>query len=681
MGGQFIEPGETMLKVDYTKFRLKPDEEIKDALKETAGIFIISCNKCYKEFEIDVEPEYEKLLEILGDDKSKISGHAAIDFLCNSHLTVKKLSRIDIPTSTDAVGVISCGIGIQLIAEKLKGKRVLALADSVPENGKVRSGAGYHGISLGVEKCAACGQCYLNITGGICPVADCAKGLLNGPCGGAKEGKCEVNPEDDCAWEKIYLKLKEQGRSLPGEIKIRDYGKFGFDEKNSISASSRKRRLESFYGGIYPLEKKEETINLPIETFPEPERVIIFLSQHAGYPAEPLIRAGSKVKVGQKIGESKGIISIPVHSSVSGKVIAIEEKMHPSLQKLCPAVIIENDGLDSPDSSAEPVSGWEKLSKEELLELLKEKGISGLGGAMFPTHVKLSPPKPVDTLIVNGCECEPYLNADNRVMIEYSESIFKGIEAAGRILGIKNTVIGIEENKSKAIEKLKGSNSSSGITIISLKTKYPQGAERMLIKKLLDRQVPECGLPFEVGVVVLNVSTVFAIYQAVYEGMPLIRRIVTVSGEGLKRSGNFLIRIGTPFTDIVNSCFAGSMENLTAEYDLKMGGPMMGILQPDLDSGIIKGTSGVTILRKSPVEISTERECIKCGRCAEVCPMELYPMYYAHYGEKGMWEKSLEYDVENCIECGCCEYICSSKIDLLSYIKKAKEYARNKAKK
>ncbi len=668
-----------MSEIDYTKYRLKPESEIRETFKEVSSIFIISCKKCYKEFEIEAEPEYDKLLELLGEERSKISGCAEFDFLCNSYLTKKKLTDLDI-SNVETIGVISCGIGVQFVAQELEGKRVLTLCDSVPQSGNATSVTGYHGISLGLEKCAGCGQCYLNITGGICPVIDCAKGLLNGPCGGAKNGKCEVDPQVDCAWEKIYLRLKGQGRNLPGEVKLRDYGKFKVDERNRISLFTQTRRMQNFYGGLYPLERKEETENLSIEAFPEPEHVVVFLSQHTGSPAHSLVKPGSMVKMGQKIGESSGLISASIHASISGKVLSIEERIHPSLLKPSLAIIIENDGLNSVDSSVEPVSDLENVSKESLLELLKEKGIVGLGGAMFPTHVKLCPPKPVDTLVVNGCECEPYLSADNRVMIEHPDSILKGIKIVQKILEAKNIIIGVEENKSGAIGKLKGLDSSPDVTVASLKTKYPQGAEKMLVKKLLDRQVPEGGLPLDVGVVVLNVSTILAIYQAIYEGLPLIQRVITISGEGLKRKGNFLIRIGTPIEDIIDLCFDGNREKFLEEYQIKMGGPMMGILQEDLNSAVIKGTTGFTILRKYPVEVSEERECIKCGRCVEVCPMELYPLYYAYYGKKEMWEEALKYNVENCIECGCCDYICSSKINLLSFIKKAKRYAYNKAK-
>ncbi|HHJ00953.1 MAG TPA: RnfABCDGE type electron transport complex subunit C, partial [Candidatus Aerophobetes bacterium] len=299
----------------------------------------------------------------------------------------------------------------------------------------------------------------------------------------------------------------------------------------------------------------------------------------------------------------------------------------------------------------------------------------------FPTHVKLKSPKRIDTLLINGCECEPYLSGDNRIMVEHPKEIFVGIRIVQRILEVDKVFIGIEDNKPEAIKILSSfADRSSDVEVVSLKTKYPQGAERTLIKRILGREVPEKGLPLDVGVVVLNVATVFAIYQAVVEGLPLIQRVVTVSGEGLNRPGNYLVKIGTPFRDIIRYSFDEVEEDFFKEYELRMGGPMMGISQRSLDSSVIKGTTGLIILRRYPVKLSEERDCIRCGRCVEVCPMELYPLYYAFYGKREKWEKAAECKVENCIECGCCEYICSSKISLLNFIKKEKEYARSSIK-
>ncbi len=664
--------------MDYTKFKLKSREEIRGIFEETKKIFVFWCRKCYKKFEEDTEEEYNQFLEVLGEGTEKVVGQTGVDFLCNDFLSKKKILDLDL-SPCDSVGVISCGLGIQFVAQLLEGKAVYALADSIPQSGNATSEVGYHGISLEKEMCAGCAECYLSLTRGICPVVNCAKGLLNGPCGGAKEGKCEVSPDTDCAWEKIYQRSqKQKGEFTLESVQIRDYSKPSLKLKGYLSVQNQVLRKQSFYGGLYPLERKKETENKRIVSFPEPETVAIFLTQHAGRRADPLVKSGDKVRVGQKIGEAGAFISAPVHSSVSGKVISLQERVHPASQEKDLAIIIENNGENQIDPSVQPIDDFEELNGEALLKIIREKGLVGLGGAMFPTYVKLSSPKPIDTLIVNGCECEPYLNSDNRVMIEYSQEIFTGIRIVEKILGINKIFVGVEENKPEAIKNLTDfSNKPSNVEVVSLKTKYPQGAEKMLIKRILGREVPGKGLPLDVGVVVLNVSTVFAIYQAVIKGIPLSQRIITVCGEGVSKPGNYLIKIGTSFKDIVNYCFVGGKEEFLKENQLKMGGPVMGISQLSLDTNVIKGTTGLTVLRKYPLGVSSERDCIKCGRCAEVCPVELYPHYYAFYGKRGEWAKAAEYKVEDCVECGCCEYICSSKISLMSFIKKEKQYARN----
>jgi len=667
--------------IDYTKFRLKSEQEIHRIFDEVDRMLVLLCRKCYKKFEEENEEDYDELLKILGQDSKKVVNYTGIDFLCNNFLSKKKILNLEL-SHCDSIGVISCGIGVQFVAQLLEGKPVFALADSIPQGGNSTSEVGYHGISLEDEKCAGCSQCYLNLTGGICPVVNCAKSLLNGPCGGAKNGKCEVNPDLDCAWEKIYERIKGQRRILLLEsVQIRDYSRPSLKLKEDLSLQNQALRSEGFYGGLHPLERKEERRDKKIVNFPEPEVVVIFLSQHTGRRAKPIVKPGDKVKIGQKIGEQDGFISAPVHSSISGKVISIEERIHPVTQKSDLAIIIENDGKETLDSSIQPCKDLENVSKDSLLQIIREKGIVGLGGAMFPTYIKLCSPKKIDTLIINGCECEPYLSGDDRIMIEHPEEVFTGIRIVQRILGAERALIALEDNKPQAIKSLTDSpNRSSSVEVISLRTKYPQGAERTLIKRVLGREVPEKGLPLDVGVVVLNVSTIFAIYQAVIEGLPLIQRVVTVSGEDLGKRGNYLVKIGTRFRDVIGYSPGEIGKEFFEEYELKMGGPMMGVSQRSLDSSVIKGTTGLIILRRYPVKLSEDRDCIRCGRCVEVCPMELYPLYYAFYGKRGRWEKAVEYEVENCIECGCCEYICSSKISLLSFIKKEKEYARSSAK-
>jgi Na+-translocating ferredoxin:NAD+ oxidoreductase subunit C len=314
---------------------------------------------------------------------------------------------------------------------------------------------GYHGISLEEEKCAACGQCYLNMTGGICPITNCAKGLLNGPCGGATNGKCEVNSNVDCAWVRIRERLGKRAEDFGSEsVPPRDHSKPSPKIKRELSSQNQVLRGEGFYGGVHPLEKKEATADKKIESFPEPDRAIIFLCQHAGKRARPVVEVGERVLVGQKIGEADGFVSACIHSSISGKVIAIEERPYPAAPRNELAVVVENDRRDELCPDIKVRDDFEALSRERLLEIIKESGIVGLGGAMFPTHVKLSPPKRVDTLLVNGCECEPYLNADNRLMIEHAEGFFAGIEIVQKILGVDRVLMGVEENKPEAIEAL-----------------------------------------------------------------------------------------------------------------------------------------------------------------------------------------------------------------------------------
>ena len=666
--------------IDYTKFRLKPAEEIREVFNRVERIYVVSCAKCFQRFEEETGEEYAEMLGLLGENKVKISGHTQINFLCNRFLSEKTISQLDL-SGCDAVGVISCGLGIQFMAELIEGKPVYTMADSIPQSGNPTSGVGYHGVSLEQEQCAACGQCYLNLTGGICPVIDCAKGLLNGTCGGARDGKCEVDPNIDCAWTNIYERIKNQGRQLALEtVQIRDNSKPDISLKSDLSQLNQNLRSEGFYGGLHPLEEKQRTENIAIEDFPEPERVIIFMSQHTGKKASPLVKAGDMVKVGQLIAEASGFISSNIHSSVSGRVVSIEERTHPVFQRGEMAVIIENDKKNSLDPSIKPRTDFDSLTVETLLDTIKGSGIVGLGGAMFPSQVKLAPPKKVDTLLVNGCECEPYLNSDSRIMIEHPQELLIGIGLIRKILGVNRVIVCIENNKPEAIKGIGDVLRGSSIEMASLNTKYPQGAEKMLIKTILGREVPRDGLPFDVGVIVSNIGTILAIYQAVVLGIPLFQRVITVSGENVSKPGNYRVKIGTPFKDIVDYCFTVEKTDLVNWYELKMGGPMMGISQASLDSSVIKGTSGLTLLKRSPVEMSIEGTCIKCGRCVDVCPMELYPLYYAFYGKRKELGSVADYNVQDCFECRSCEVVCSAKLPLLNYIKGGKEYARSTAK-
>ncbi|MFH1825566.1 MAG: electron transport complex subunit RsxC [Candidatus Firestonebacteria bacterium] len=661
-----------MQKLDYTKYKLKPKEEILDILSSKNNIFIISCNKCFKEFTPEIEPECEELTNILKESGKNIVRCLPLDFLCNKYLTKKEIEKVNNDISkSDVVAVISCGLGIQTVADILS-KSVYGVTDSLDQGG-------YHGITLSAEKCNACGNCFLTLTSGICPVVHCSKSLVNGPCGGAKNGKCEIDKNKECAWENIYKRLSVQNRTkeiVDKKPQLRDYSKGDFNFIKSYLDKIREKRYEGFYGGLYPEEKKELTRANSIEKFPEVNTFIIPLLQHTGAVCEPLVQTGDMVKVGQKIGDSKAFVSSPVHSSISGKVIAIELRKHPLLPIPVTSIVIESDKKRTYDDSIKPSGTIESLSKEKIIEIIKDKGIVGLGGAQFPTYVKLKSPKPIDTIIINGCECEPFLNSDYRIMIEYSKEIISGLKLIMRSVEAKDGIIAIEDNKPEAISKLSELVSNeSNIKVVSVKTKYPEGAERMLIKRVLNREVPLGGLPFDVGVVVNNVSTVYAIWDAVYNGMPLVKRIVTVAGENVGKPGNYEILIGTPLTDIIKYCDIKMKDELL----LKMGGPIMGISQFDYNVPIIKGTTGMVIVKKSDIT-DVETSCIKCGRCVDVCPMELKPSYYVLLAKENNFTEMEKHGVLNCIECGCCENICSCKSSIMEIIKKAKKIIREKKK-
>jgi len=666
--------------IDYTKFRLKPEQEILEALSGKEKIFLISCKKCYREYihEDGESEECSVLPKFLKDNNKKFTGCVDIDFLCNSNHNKKILSGVNFKDS-QAIGVSACGLGIQSVADLIDSLPVYAISDSIPQANNNTCLTAYHGIALTPQKCAGCAQCYLNVTGGICPIVDCSKSLVNGQCGGAKNGKCEVKSKTgttkDCAWEKIYLRLSKQNSPvnlITESIQLKDNTKPAFSTTSTYSKTNVEKRKQNFYGGLYPFEFKGITEHKTIEAFPEPDTVIIPLSQHTGSPCEPLVKPGEKVKIGQKIGDSKSFISSPVHSSVSGEVLSVEIAIHPLIQKEVLSVKIKNDKKNELHESVKPGKNFESLSKAELINIIRDKGIVGMGGAMFPAYVKLQPPKPVDTLLINGCECEPYLTADYRVMLEHSDELINGVKILMKTLGVNKAIIAIENNKPEAIEKLKEKVSQSpDITIADLTAKYPQGAEKTLIKKVLGRDVLAGQLPFDAGVIVSNVGTIVAINDAVVNGMPLIERVVTVSGENCKRPGNYKIKIGTPVKNIMDLCFSAGAES-DSSILFKMGGPMMGVTQTNVDSPLIKGSSGLIALKKQEIDPIEDRSCIKCGRCVDVCPMELYPLFYALFNTQNRPDDSEKQNIKSCIECGCCEYICSSKIPLVKIIKKTK---------
>lgn len=648
---------------NYTKYKLKSNDELTSLLADKDNLFIIACNKCFKEFETVDEPDCGEFEKLAAEQGKTVTGSAKVDFLCNKIQTEKKLQDM-IPEGTENVFVISCGLGIQTVAD-LAGKPVFAASNSLNYRG-------HHGMALTERSCDACAQCYLNITGGICPIVDCSKSLINGQCGGAKNGKCEVDSNKDCAWEKIYQRLEKQGRLeefLNQPVQIRDYSKINFKAINDYVKAARENRLAGYYGGVHPSERKEFTEHLPLKKFPDPEVVVIPLSMHAGAPAEPVVQVGDTVKVGQKIGEAAAFISSPVHSSVSGTVTAIETRRHATRGE-CLSVVIQSDGKNTLHESVQPHKALEDLTPDEIVDIVREAGIVGMGGAGFPTAVKLKPAKPVDTVLLNGCECEPLLTADHRVLLEYADDVIYGLKAMIKTVGAEKGIIVIEDNKQDAIELMEDKTAGcENIEVVAAKTKYPQGAEKMLIKRVLKRQVPSGGLPADVGCVVANVSTTKAISDAIQKGMPLIERVVTMTGERLKNPGNYIVKIGTSTKELIDYCGGITGGDVT----IKAGGPMMGFDLSDPDVPIMKGSNGIIAV---DTDHTAEQPCIKCGRCVDVCPMELSPLYFSKYADEENWQGMKEKNVMDCIECRSCEYICSSKIPLVTKIEAGKNAVR-----
>lgn len=422
----------------------------------------------------------------------------------------------------------------------------------------------------------------------------------------------------------------------------------------------------TFSGGKHISGHKHLTQDLAVKAMDAPAEVIIPMSQHTGAVCKPLVKKGDKVKIGTKIGLSDKLISSAVHSSVSGTVKAVVDYNHPVLGTSM-AVVISSDGKDEIDDSVKPRRSVSPLNREELLKIIKEAGIVGLGGAAFPTHVKLTPPKDIDTLLINAAECEPYLTCDYRIMIENPNEILKGILLLQKILGVKNVVVGIEDDKLEAISVLRNKiiAKSYSIKVEPLKTKYPQGAEKQLIKAILDREVAAGKLPFEEGVVVSNVGTALAVYEAVYLGKPLYERVVTVTGKSIKSPANLRVRIGTKFSDIIEFCQGTSTESAK----VLMGGPMMGLAQFTTDIPVIKGTSGILVQSVQEAPDYKEGPCIRCGRCIDICPVGMQPFALSMCAELKKFDEALQYNPRDCIECGTCTYICPAKRKILESIR------------
>lgn len=435
-----------------------------------------------------------------------------------------------------------------------------------------------------------------------------------------------------------------------------------------------------FKGGIHPAYHKETTATLAIVDMPLPDKVVIPMQQHIGAPCEPVLQVekGSEVRLGQVIGDNMGFVSAPIHATVSGTVVDIGPYNHP-LGRPVNAVTIESDGKEYWADDVKPAADPDNLSVDEIRSMIRQAGIVGLGGATFPAHVKLSPPqdKPIDIVIINGAECEPYLTADHRIMLEKSGEVIKGLKIMIRALGAARGVIGIEENKPDALEIMeRASAEEDNITVVPLETKYPQGAEKMLIFVTTGRKVPAGGLPLDVGVVNHNVGTAVAVSRAIYEGEPLVERVLTVTGDGIKQPANLLVRLGTLVSDVLDFC--GGLKEDTRK--LIIGGPMMGLAQPTSDVPVIKGTSGILALTAKDVYLVESSPCIRCAKCVSACPVQLMPTAIAQAAEHGLFDRAGRLHAVDCFECGCCAYVCPSKIPLTQLIRiaKAELMRRNK---
>ncbi|MFQ3573091.1 MAG: electron transport complex subunit RsxC [Thermodesulfovibrionales bacterium] len=430
----------------------------------------------------------------------------------------------------------------------------------------------------------------------------------------------------------------------------------------------------TFERGIHPPDKKSLSKDSPIRTARSPKSVTIPIIQHIGAPCKVNVKVGQEVKKGELIATAEGFVSAPVHSSVSGKVTAITDVLL-AAGRVVPAVSIQNDMKEEwIDLKDDP--NYLSLEPEQLKNRVKDAGIVGMGGAAFPTHVKLSPPKekPIDVVIINGAECEPYLTADYRLMLERPTDIVNGLRILMIILGVKKGFIGIENNKPDAIQEMKKAvGGDTDITVVPLEVKYPQGAEKMLIKACVGREVPPRALPMDVGVVVQNVGTSVAIYEAARFGKPLIERVMTLTGEAINNPSNLHVKIGTAISDLVDEC--GGFK--TPPSKVISGGPMMGFAIGSLDIPVTKGTSGVVALTDKEIgHISKYGPCIRCGRCIDACPMGLMPSMLSILSEKGFFEDAKSYNLFDCFECGSCAYVCPSKRPIVQFVRLAKSLTK-----
>ena len=433
-------------------------------------------------------------------------------------------------------------------------------------------------------------------------------------------------------------------------------------------------RLSHFRHGVHPPELKALTAGLPIRRMPYPSEIVIPLRQHTGKPARAIVRPGDRVERGDKVAEADGNMSVPMHASAAGTVRDVRLWPHPD-GTYAPAVVIAVDPNSPQPHRPRTIPDWRGLKPAELIEAIRQAGGGGLGGAAFPAHVKLSPPKDahIDTLLINGAECEPYLTTDHRTMVEYPQRVQLGIRIMMRALGVTRAVIGVEENKPDAIEALRATLPKDlDVTVQALHVKYPQGAEKMLIKSLLGRDVPSGKLPMHVGVIVQNVASVATIAEVFETGLPLIERIMTVTGHGVRRPANLIVPVGTKTGDLLAAC-----GGLTPEArEIVFGGPMMGNAQADLDAPVIKGTTGVVVLTGADVKPQASYPCISCGHCLDACPVFLNPQLLGKLAMAERYDDMTRQHLADCMLCGSCSYTCPSNIPLSQLFALAKAALR-----
>jgi Na+-translocating ferredoxin:NAD+ oxidoreductase subunit C len=423
-------------------------------------------------------------------------------------------------------------------------------------------------------------------------------------------------------------------------------------------------------GGVHPPSMKK-TQSMKVVRGPSPDFVVIPMEQSIGAACEPTVEVGQKVLRGQKIGDSSAYVSVPVHSSVSGEVESIGLFPHPIGSDML-AVKIVSDGQFTTIEDLDPVAEPLELAPDEIRKRVRDAGIVGMGGAAFPTHIKLNPPddKQIDTIILNGAECEPYLSGDNRTMIERAEAVITGGLIIARAVGAPKVVVGIEHSRDDALWVMREAGRKLGVEVVEVPCRYPTGAEKTLIKSVMGKEVPCGGLPIDVGVIVNNVATCAAVYDCLATGMPLVDRVLTVAGDGVAGRANLLVRVGTRIGDVIDFCggFAGEPGKIL------IGGPMMGLAQYTTEVPVLKNTNGVIVLRADSA-FKGEPEhftCIRCGRCVRRCPMNLMPYLMGAYADAGMWEHLEPLNIDDCVECGSCAYICPTKNSLVQLLKVGK---------